>query len=45
MFGRRSRFGFGGYAWQLNEAITLFIHSEPETAQRILRDLVNAPVG
>lgn len=45
MFGRRSRLGFCGYAWQLNEVITLFIHSEPETAKRILRDLVNDPVG
>ena len=29
----------------LDEAITLFINGEPETAKLILRDLVNASVG
>jgi DNA-binding phage protein len=29
----------------LDEAITLFINGEPETAKLILRDLVNATVG
>lgn len=29
----------------LDEAITLFINGEPESAKRILRDLVNAAVG
>ncbi|AGX87501.1 DNA-binding protein [Candidatus Symbiobacter mobilis] len=28
-----------------DEAITLFIHGEPESAKLILRDLVNATVG
>ena len=29
----------------LDEAITLFVNGEPETAKLILRDLDNAPVG
>ncbi len=29
----------------LDEAITLFINGEPETAKLILRDLVNASIG
>jgi DNA-binding phage protein len=29
----------------LDEAATLFLNGEPETAKRILRDLVNATVG
>lgn len=29
----------------LDEAVTLFLNGEPETAKRILRDLVNATVG
>ncbi len=29
----------------LNEAISLFLNGEPETARLILRDLVNATVG
>lgn len=29
----------------LDEAATLFLSGEPETARRILRDLVNATVG
>lgn len=29
----------------LNEAVTLFLNGEPETAKLILRDLVNATVG
>jgi len=29
----------------LDEAITLFINGEPDTAKQILRDLVNATVG
>ena len=29
----------------LDEALTLFLNGEPETAKRILRDLVNATVG
>ena len=29
----------------LNEAITLFLNDEPDTARLVLRDLVNATVG
>ncbi len=29
----------------LDEAITLFVNGEPESAKLILRDLENAPVG
>ncbi len=29
----------------LDEAITLFVNGEPESAKRVLRDLVNATVG
>ena len=29
----------------LDEAITLFVNGEPESAKRVLRDLVNAAVG
>ena len=29
----------------LDEAVTLFLNGEPETAKRVLRDLVNATVG
>jgi len=29
----------------LDEAITLFVNGEPESAKLILRDLDNAPVG
>ncbi len=29
----------------LDEAVTLFLHGEPETAKLILRDLVNATIG
>jgi DNA-binding phage protein len=29
----------------LDEAVTLFLNGEPETAKMILRDLVNATVG
>lgn len=29
----------------LNEAVTLFLNGEPDTAKLILRDLVNATVG
>jgi DNA-binding phage protein len=29
----------------LDEAATLFLNGEPETARRILRDLVNATIG
>jgi DNA-binding phage protein len=29
----------------LNEAVTLFVNGEPDTAKLILRDLVNATVG
>jgi hypothetical protein len=29
----------------LNEALTLFLNGEPETARLILRDLVNSTIG
>ena len=29
----------------MDEAITLFVNGEPESAKRVLRDLVNATVG
>ena len=29
----------------MDEAITLFVNGEPESAKRVLRDLVNAAVG
>lgn len=43
---RRSRDRLSAFApTLLDEAITLFVNGEPESAKRVLRDLVNAAVG